>query len=256
MEEIFNELEQFGLKYIKNKNFELNHKYIILDFDFIFSEENKEKNFSNKIKLIDINELKRRRKTFKYKNENIYIFNYAKYLGVYKGLEKVYRKDFNVNIDVDGINSNVNNQKMIKKKKVYKSESASESESESESDSEPEPESELELNVSYMNLNYCEYEISGYVFEKNNEYNIFKLNNNSILFEVDVSFDDLKFLDTIIMVCSNIENEKNRIIKVICLNKEITLKLCHNEFPKKYKKSLNFDEKKQYTIDENFVFFK
>jgi len=52
---------------------------------------------------------------------------------------------------------------------------------------------------------------------------------------VDVSFDDSKFLDTIIMVCSNIENEKNKIIQVICVNKEITLKLYYNEFPKNTK---------------------
>jgi hypothetical protein len=52
MEEIFNELEQFGLKYIQNKNFEFNRKYIILGIDKYFTDEDKEINFSNKLKSI------------------------------------------------------------------------------------------------------------------------------------------------------------------------------------------------------------
>lgn len=245
MEEIFNELEQFGLKYIEKPNFELNRKYIILGVDNNFSEENKEINFSNKLKSIvkNTNKLIKRTKPSKpSKNENICIFNYAKYLGVYKGLEKVYCKNLNIDIDVNQYdNYNTNDEK----KKLYDSDSDSDSDRNSDSS-----------YVPIKNVNYFEYEISGYVFEKNNEYNILKFNDKSLLFEVDVSFDDSKFLDTIIMVCSNIENEKNKIIQVICVNKEITLNLHYNNFPKNYKKSLNFDEKKQYVVDENFVFFK
>lgn len=248
MEEIFNQLEQFGLKYVENKNFELNHKYIILGTDKYFSDEDKEINFSNKLKSIieKTNKPIKGKKTFKKsskkssKNGNIYIFNYAKHLGVYKGLQKVYCKNLNIDIDV---NVNHDDNFNDEKKKQYDSESESDSDTDTS-------------YVSKKNRNYCEYDISGYVFEKNNEYNILKFNDNSLLFEVDVSFDDSKFLDTIIMVCSNIEDEKNKIIQAICVNKEITLKLYYNEFPKKYKKFLNFDKEKQYAVDENFVFFK
>lgn len=250
MEEIFNELEQFGLKRVENKNFELNRKYIILGFDKNFSDEDKEIGFSNKLKSIIENTNKpiKGKKTSKKsskkssKNGNIYIFNYAKHLGIYKGLEKVYCKNLNIDIDV---NINQNDNSNDEKKKQYDSDSDSDSDSDTDSSYVPK-----------KNRNYCEYDISGYVFEKNNEYNILKFNDQSLLFEVDVSFDDSKFLDTIIMVCSNIENEKNKIIQVICVNKEITLKLYYNEFPKKYKKSLDFDKEKLYVVDENFVFFK
>ena len=54
---------------------------------------------------------------------------------------------------------------------------------------------------------------------------------------------------------SNTKSKRDRFVKVICSNKDVTLELNYKKIPLCYNSSLDFDNKKKYSLDEDFVFF-
>lgn len=262
MEQIFCELEQFGLTLTTpdSNNLKKEHKYIILGFDIVTTNDSKLINFSEKISSYlknsseKIEKLKKTKKCVTKKlekvekvdkteyvntqvNKNVNIFTYAKYLGIYKGVPKIYKHKYSNN----------------KYSGTY---------SDSDSDSEPEYNNYVEFESKEKSNNQYEYEYvySGMFFEKNDSIIIFNEDNyrsstKLFLFEVDNSFSDINFLNLILTVMSNKKIERDRFVKVICSKKDITLELSHKKIPFGYHASLDFDKKKKYSLDEDFVFF-
>jgi len=76
------------------------------------------------------------------------------------------------------------------------------------------------------------------------------------LFEVDDSFNDVNFLNTILMIFSNIESERNKFITVTCSNKDITIESTYGNIPANYDKTLEYNKNKKYSLDTDFIFFK
>jgi hypothetical protein len=252
MQQIFQELQQFGLKKVdNNKNpLVINSKYILIGFNFIKSSDDNQIKFSSQMMdFLNFDNGKGKKKASKNKPQSnnvksnqkkvdICIFTYAKFLGIYKGISKQYSHKYN------GVDSPCNDS----------------SDFDSDYDSEPDDsDSEPDLHTKGIDKKkvYYEYKNNGYVFVKNDEFNIYNsVNSKFHLFEVDNSFDDIKFLNLILMVCSNSDILRDRIIKTTCSNAEITLELIFNEFPKDYNKSFDFDIKKKYLLEDNFIFYK
>ena len=109
MEQIFSELEQFEIKKINNiSNLKINHKYILLKFEHIKDNNYDCENLnacSHKISSI-INTYTQTKKSTtkkktKTKNTIKYIFNYAKYIGVFKNKIITYlHKYVNKRVDI------------------------------------------------------------------------------------------------------------------------------------------------------------
>lgn len=254
MEQIFSELEQFGIKLVNPEELKKGYKYMLLGFGNSISCDDSLIKFSEKINQYIGNEKQNKSKSKKtekkvvskksvsIKNESIKtnvtinIFSYAKYLGIYKGIPKIYKN------------------KYLHSSNKY---SYSTSDSESDSDNEMKPNLVESINKS---KNQYEYVEKGLYFEKNGDiliYNVGEYNNDIklFLFEVDNSFSDQNYLNIILSVISNCKFERDRFIKVICSNQDITLELTHKSIPSAYDSSLDFDKKKKYSLGEDFIFF-
>lgn len=207
MEQIFSELEQFGLKKINIDELKIDYKYLILGFKNIECYEEELIKFSEKInnyvRLID----------FKPKKS---VFTYVKYVGTYKGIVKKYK---------GGMNSNSEN---------------------------------------YSDTEY-EFISTDNIFIRNDKYYILDQDfmkigaikkNKIFFFEVDNSFSEINFLNLILSIFSNIESERNKFIKVTCSNKNITIETTYNEIPSDYDILLEYKNNKNYSLENDFIFFK
>lgn len=122
------------------------------------------------------------------------------------------------------------------------------------------------MNNNYSENNYfeSEYEFisTDNIFIRNDEYYILENNlmntvkhTQKFLFEVDNSFCEINFLNSILTVFSNIESERNKFIKVTCSNKNITIEATYNEIPSDYNILLEYIKNQNYSLDGNFIFF-
>jgi hypothetical protein len=247
MEQIFNELKQFGLKLINVEELKINHNYLVLGFDQIQTNDSSLIGFSENINKYLLSEKKKNSKkdtkTFKISKKNILIdiFSYAKYIGIYKGKINKYKINFH-------------KKSFENKYNPYENYSESESDSESDTENIQIPQSKLEKKI-----NKYEYEcVQGdNVFTKNDELYILENIPSSLkLFEVDNSFNNQNFLNVILSVCSNMESERDKFIRVTCSNKNITIESSNGYIPSNYDKSLEYNKNKKYLLDDDFIFFK
>lgn len=253
MDQVFSELEQFGLVFKKNNELEINHKYLILGFNIIQSDEKNLINLSQKIetylsqknetylfskkisnttKKITKNEKINKIKKIVAPSSSICTFSYVKYIGIYKGKTNIYENNFYCGKNRD--------------KKYYSSSS-------------DEEEYEKTIEKKQCEKKQYEYIIGDDIFTKNNEFYILEKMTPEmklLLFEVDDSFNDVNFLNTILMIFSNIESDRNKFITVTCSNKNITIESTHGTIPVNYDKTLEYDKNKKYSLDTDFIFFK
>lgn len=260
MEQLFSELEQFGLTIKKNEELEINHKYLIIGFKKIRTNEKNLINLSQKIetylspkdlsktikkvskKVQSTKQPANKKVTKIYRidesSSSVNTFSYVKYIGVYQGKTKIYRNNFYYG---------------TKQGKCYYA---------SDEDVEEEEEEEYDYNSLKIEKNekkHYEYDIGDDIFTKNNEFHILDksdLSDRLFLFEVDDSFNDVNFLNIILMIFSNIDSERNKFITVTCSNKDITIESTYGNIPDNYDKTLEYDKNKKYSLDTDFVFFK
>lgn len=259
MFQIIQELEQFGLKICDNVTaLKPDANYLMLKFSKIQKYENFERVFIDKVAdLLGEKSLKKttlhvkkgtgkkiEKKVDKYCDK---VCNYIKFLGKYVGMPRTYSHSI---LDYRGNLEEV----------VYEDDEPEDDEPEYNDSDEDEDEIKKNKSTNDKSYEYINKNIG--LFNKNNNMTIYDFNKyeNIKLFEVDNSFDETKFLGIILMVCSNIDYERDKMLKVICSCNEITLFLLYNEFPKSYNKKLLFSidnmNDKRYTIDNNFIFFK
>lgn len=252
MEQIFYELEQFGLKHVNSKELNIGHKYMILGFKKCQSNDLSLIKFSDKInEYINKYKTNKPKKAIKQvkktiiepqiKNMQITLFSYAKYLGIFKGIPKIYKHKYSNN------------------KVLHDSDSDSDSDSEVKV-TEKNSKTPQKIIVTDKLKNQYEYIEKDLYFEKNDNiiiynHDLYGNNIELLLFEVDDSFSDANFLNLILAIMSNYKFERDRFIEVICSNKDITVELSHKNIPTGYHSSLDFDKKKKYSLDEDFIFF-
>lgn len=241
MYNIIQELKQFGLRKVNSSDVKINANYLIMDmteirsndnFDSIFLEDIENlmsENIFGKVKVINENKIgnPKKVKTKQSKRPCPKICSYIKFIGKYVGRARVYKKNYEGGYSDD----EDEDEDYSDKEEVYK------------------------LSGEYKNS--YEYTYGKSLFAKNGNMTLYDHNDSSsILFEVDECFDEMKFLGIILLVCANVDYERDKMLKVVCSNQEITLRLIYREFPKDYKRELAYKSDKKYSLDKNFVFFK